>query len=271
MGARPSGRGTGEACICSPRFRPRRRPSCLAPVHSLSVQVDPPVPESVLVVMAHPDDAEFSAGGTIARWTAAGASVTYCICTNGDKGTSDPAMDPVEVAKVREREQRAAAAVLGVRDLIFLGHPDGTLQPTLELRRDVVRVIREVRPAAVICPDPTRRYGPGFINHPDHRAVGEVTLDAVYPSARDPLVFPELAQNGHAPHKVREVYIANPAEPTCGVDISSTLETKIAALREHRSQVTEERLREFLPPRTAQMGERFGVPHAEGFARIELS
>jgi LmbE family N-acetylglucosaminyl deacetylase len=232
---------------------------------------DVPAPSSVLVVMAHPDDAEFSAGGTIARWTAQGAHVTYCICTNGDKGTSDPSLAPEDVARTREQEQRNAAAVLGVQDIVFLGHPDGTLQPTLELRRDVVRVIRQVRPEAVLCPDPTRRYGPGFINHPDHRAVGEVALDAVYPSARDPLVFPELAAGGLAPHKVRLVYIANPAEPTCAVDISETLETKILALREHASQVSEERLRTFIPQRTAQMGERFGMAHAEVFHRIELS
>jgi LmbE family N-acetylglucosaminyl deacetylase len=236
-----------------------------------AVLTDPAAPSSVLVVMAHPDDAEFSAGGTIARWTSMGAHVAYCICTNGDKGTSNPDMDPREVARVREQEQRAAAAVLGVHDIVFLGHPDGTLQPTLELRRDVVRVIRQVRPEAVICPDPTRHYGPGYINHPDHRAAGEAALDAIYPSARDPLVFPELAAAGLAPHKVLQVYIANPAEPNCGVDITATLETKISALREHRSQVTEERLREFLPRRAAEIGERFGLAHAEGFLRIELS
>jgi LmbE family N-acetylglucosaminyl deacetylase len=221
--------------------------------------------------MAHPDDAEFSAGGTIARWTAAGAQVTYCICTNGDKGTSNPDMEPREVARVREQEQRAAAAVLGVRDIVFLGHPDGTLQATLELRRDVVRVIRQVRPEAVICPDPTRRYGGGFINHPDHRAVGEVSLDAIYPSARDPLVFPELAAAGLAAHKVAQVYIAVATDPNCAVDISTTLETKIAALREHRSQVSEERLREFIPRRAAEMGERAGLAAAELFHRLELS
>jgi len=235
------------------------------------VLIDPAVPPSVLVVMAHPDDAEFSCGGTLARWTAAGAQVTYCICTNGDKGTSDPSMDPREVARIREEEQRSAAAVLGVRDLIFLGHPDGTLQPTLELRRDVVRAIRQVRPAALICPDPTRRYGPGFINHPDHRAAGEVALDAVYPSARDPLVFPELVAAGYQPHKVLEIFIANAQDPNCAVDVGTTLETKIAALREHRSQVSEERLREFVPVRAAQVGERFGLGHAEAFHRIELS
>lgn len=233
--------------------------------------IDPDVPASVLVVMAHPDDAEFSAGGTLARWTAAGSTVTYCICTNGDKGTSDPSMDPGEVARIREAEQRAAAAVLGVHDIVFLGHPDGTLMPTLELRRDVVRVIRQVRPAAVLTADPTRRYGPGFLNHPDHRAAGEAALDAVYPSARDPLVFPELAAAGYEPHKVLEIFIANPTEPNCAVDIGATLETKIAALCEHRSQVSEERLREFVPMRAAQTGERVGLGHAEAYHRIELS
>ena len=232
---------------------------------------DPAVPTSVLVVMAHPDDAEFSAGGTIARWTSQGAHATYCICTNGDKGTSNPDMDPREVARVREQEQRAAAATVGVHDIIFLGHPDGTLQPTLELRRDIVRVIRQVRPEAVICPDPTRRYGPGFINHPDHRAVGEVALDAIYPSARDPLVFPELVEAGLLPHKVLQVYIANAVDLNCGVDIAPVLETKIAALMQHRSQVTEARLREFLPKRAADVGKQFGLEYAEGFHRIELS
>lgn len=247
------------------------RPTPGLAVHSLLVLIDPAVPPSVLVVMAHPDDAEFSAGGTIARWTSAGARVTYCICTNGDKGTADPDADPRDVAATREREQRAAAAVLGVDDLVFLGHPDGTLQPSLELRRDVVRVIRQTRPAAIICPDPLRRFGPGFINHPDHRAAGEVALDAVYPSARDPLVFPELAAAGLAPHKVLEVFLSGPGDPNCAVDISTTLDRKIAALSEHRSQVTEERLREFVPLRAAQVGEPFALAQAEAFYRIELS
>jgi LmbE family N-acetylglucosaminyl deacetylase len=235
------------------------------------VLTDPAVPSSVLVVMAHPDDAEFSAGGTVARWTAAGAQVTYCICTNGDKGSSDPELTSHQVAAIREREQRAAAAVLGVHDVLFLGHPDGTLAPTLELRRDIVKVIRQVRPAAVICPDPLRRYGADFVNHPDHRATGECALDAIYPSARDPLMFPELAAAGLEAHKVLEVYLSGPATPNCAVDICTTLETKIRALIEHRSQVTEERLREFLPRRAAQAGEPFGLACAETFHRIALS
>jgi LmbE family N-acetylglucosaminyl deacetylase len=234
------------------------------------VVIDPPAPSSVLVVMAHPDDAEFSAGGTLARWTAAGSKVTYCVCTDGDKGTSDPERDPREVAGQRIAEQRAAARVLGVEEVVFLGHPDGTLQPSLELRRDVVRVIRRVRPEAVLCPDPTRRFGPEYINHPDHRAIGEVTLDAIYPSARDPLVFPELVAEGLEPHKVTQVFVANPSEITCVVDITSTLETKLEALRQHRSQITDDRLREFVPRRAADIGAPYGLAAAEAYHLIRL-
>ncbi|MDB5067231.1 MAG: LmbE family protein [Chloroflexi bacterium] len=232
--------------------------------------IDPPAPASLLVVMAHPDDAEFSAGGTLARWTGAGARVSYCICTDGDKGTSDPRRDPRAVAEERIAEQRAAARVLGVDEVVFLGHPDGVLQPTLELRRDIVRVIRRVRPEAVLCPDPTRRFGPGYINHPDHRAVGDVALDAVYPSARDPLVFPELVEEGLAPHKVTQVFVANPTEPNCLVDISGTLEQKLDALRQHRSQITDDRLRELVPRRAAEVGAPHGLAAAEAFHHIRL-
>jgi LmbE family N-acetylglucosaminyl deacetylase len=234
------------------------------------VLIDPPAPASVLVVMAHPDDAEFSAGGTLARWTREGSRVTYCVCTDGDKGTSDPGRDPREVAEQRIDEQRSAARVLGVEEVIFLGHPDGILQATLELRRDVVRVIRRVRPEAVLCSDPTRRFGPGYINHPDHRAAGEAALDAVYPSARDPLVFPELVREGLEPHRVAQVFVAAPSEPNCLVDISDTLECKLEALRQHRSQVTDERLRELVPRRAAEVGEPHGLAAAEAFHHIRL-
>jgi LmbE family N-acetylglucosaminyl deacetylase len=234
------------------------------------VLIDPPAPASVLVVMAHPDDAEFSAGGTLAKWIRSGTRVTYCLCTNGDKGSADPTLNSAEVARIREMEQRAAAAVLGVADIVFLGNPDGALEATLELRRQVVEVIRRVRPEAVISPDPTRHYGPTFVNHPDHRAAGEAALAAVFPSARDPLMFPEMVRDGLAPHRVAQLFIANPSDVTCLVDISETIELKIAALREHRSQVTEERLRAFIPQRAAEMGKLGGLEAAEGFAHIAL-
>ena len=233
--------------------------------------IDPPAPESALVVMAHPDDAEFSAAGTLARWSDAGTTISYCILTSGDKGSTDPTQSPAEVAALRETEQRGAAATLGVSDISFLRRPDGALEANLELRRDIVEQIRRVRPEAVVCPDPSRRYGPTFINHPDHVAAGEAVLAAVYPSARDPLMFPDLAGAGLLPHKVSRVFIANPSQPTCVVDISATLERKIAALREHRSQITEERLREFVPQRARDVGALAGLEYAEGFTLVSLS
>ena len=228
----------------------------------------------VLVVMAHPDDGEFGCAATLAKWSAEGRDIYYCLVTDGQVGDAgDETITSDELAAKRRVEAQAAAHAEGVtNDVIFLHYMDSRVEPTLELRRDIARVIRQVRPDVVICQDPTVRWhGQGYINHPDHRAAGEAALDAVYPSARDPLVFPELVAAGFEPHKVREVYIANPAETNCAVDIGATLETQIAALREHRSQVSEERLREFVPLRAAQMGERFGIGHAEVFIRIELS
>ncbi len=230
--------------------------------------VDPVPPASALVVMAHPDDAEFSCGGTVARWVDAGTVVDYLILTRGDKGTNDPQARAGDVARLREAEQRAAAAVLGVRSVRFLGHPDGVLENTLGLRREIVASIRELRPAAVITGDPLRRYGATFINHPDHRAAGDATLDAVFPSARDPLVFPDLRAAGLEPHRVAEVYVSNPADPSVAVDISTTLERKIQALIQHRSQVSEERLRQLLPGRAAELGAAAGLAAAELFFHI---
>ncbi len=155
----------------------------------------PTMPEgnSVLVVMAHPDDAEFGCGGTIAKWAAAGKEINYVLCTSGDKGSSDPDISPYRLAQTRRGEQINAAHALGARDVVFLSHEDGTLRNTIELRRDIVREIRRFRPDAVICQDPTMRFGGNrYLNHPDHRAAGDACLDAVYPSARDPHVFPEL-------------------------------------------------------------------------------
>jgi LmbE family N-acetylglucosaminyl deacetylase len=232
--------------------------------------VDPPAPGSVLVVMAHPDDAEFSAGGTLARWIDGGTRVVLCICTNGDKGTHDPEAGTAVVAELREREARAAARVLGAVDVTFLGHPDGTLQNTLELRREIVRVIRTVRPEAVLTSDPTRVFGPTFINHPDHRAAGGATLDAVFPSARDRLAYPDLLAQGFDAHRVAEVYVANPLLPDTAVDVSAHVERKLDALREHRSQVTEERLSAFVPQRLRDAGAQAGVAMAELFCRVTL-
>jgi LmbE family N-acetylglucosaminyl deacetylase len=214
----------------------------------------PTIPEgrSVLVVMAHPDDAEFNCGGTIASWAAAGKVIDYVVCTSGDKGSGDPAVNPFELARTRRQEQVNAARVLGARDVTFLGYSDGVLQNTLDLRRDIVRQIRRLRPDAVICQDPTQRWGgTGYLNHPDHRAAGDACLDAVYPSARDPHVFPELLLEGLEPHKVREVFMATGgATADVWVDVTDYLDKKIEALRQHVSQTghraeqLEERIRE---------------------------
>ena len=164
--------------------------------------------QRVLVVAAHPDDIDFSAAGTVALWTDAGIEVTYCLVTDGDAGGFDEAVPRAEIAPLRRKEQTAAAEVVGVHDLRFLGYPDGRVEPTLALRKDLARVIRQVRPDRLVCPTPERNYQRVAGSHPDHRAVGAAALDAVYPDARNPFAWPELlADEGLEPWTVREVWI----------------------------------------------------------------
>ena len=197
-----------------------------------------PPPRRVLVIQAHPDDMEFTSAGTIARWTLDGAEVHYCSITSGDKGSSDPAVTGVDLAAMREREQRAACEVLGVASVIFLGYLDATLVADLNLRRELTRIIRRVKPDVLVAQDPTMRYtGQGYINHPDHVAAGEASLAAVFPSARDRMTFPELLHEGLEPHKVAEIYLFGGLTPDIWVDITDTIETKITALNAHESQV----------------------------------
>lgn len=225
-----------------------------------------------MVIAAHPDDIEFVVAGTVAKWIRAGAQARYVLVTSGDAGSHRTGVTREEVARVREAEQRAAALVVGVDEVIFLGYPDGEVEPTLELRRDLVREIRRFKPDTVICFDPTRLLvGDGYINHPDHRAVGQAALDAVMPAAAMPLVFAELGKEGLEPHRVKEVLIASGPEPDTWVDISDTIELKLEALRQHVSQFPDgwgpvERTRE----RAAQIGAQVGVPYAEVFRRIVL-
>lgn len=195
-------------------------------------------PLRILCIFAHPDDPEFTVGGSVARWADEGAEITYCIITDGAAGSNKPDEDLRELVRTREAEQRAAAEVLGVKDVLFLGYADGTLQPTIELRRDLTRIIRQLRPQRVVCGDPTAFfYGDGYINHPDHRAAGEAAVYAVFPSAVTRPIFPELLAEGYEPHQVREVYISSPLNPNTYVDISSTMERKIEGVRCHKSQV----------------------------------
>lgn len=197
-------------------------------------------PQRVLGVFAHPDDAEFFCGGTLSRWAAEGAEITLLLATSGDKGSSDPDMTSERLAAMREDEAKNAAAVMGVKDVIFLRYPDGELTPSLELRRHITRMIRLIQPDTLVTNDPTAFwYGTGYINHPDHRAVADAALAAVYPTARDRLNFIEHERDeGLEPHKVKRLYIAIPVEPNTTIDITDYLQTKIDALAEHKTQFT---------------------------------
>jgi LmbE family N-acetylglucosaminyl deacetylase len=196
-------------------------------------------PQKILVILAHPDDPEFFCGATIARWTAAGHSVSYCLLTCGDKGTKDREITPEMLCSRRQSEQIAAAAVLGVRHVRFLNYPDGYLTADLHLRRDITRVIRQEQPDILVTCDPTNLYvRETLLNHPDHRAAGQAVLDAVFPAARDHLNFVELWRDENLePHIVREVWVSSPKEPTVSLDVTEFWETKIRALYEHKSQI----------------------------------
>jgi LmbE family N-acetylglucosaminyl deacetylase len=196
---------------------------------------------TIMGIFAHPDDPEFYCGGTFARWAAEGKRVIFVLATSGDKGSKDLTITSQQLVAIREAEERAAAAKLGVEEVIFLRYPDGELQPTLDLRRQLTRLIRLKKPDAVVTNDPTARwYGTHYLNHPDHRAIGDAALDAVFPSARDHLTFPELYQvEGLAPHKVTTVYLCGTHDPSARIDVTAYLEVKIAALREHKSQIAD--------------------------------
>ncbi|HWF56761.1 MAG TPA: PIG-L deacetylase family protein [Candidatus Dormibacteraeota bacterium] len=193
--------------------------------------------QRILIVVAHPDDCDFGCAGSTARWTSEGRAVSYCIVTDGDAGGSDRSATRAEVAQLRRREQTAAAAVVGVTDIAFLGYPDGRLQPTIELRRDITRVIRQRRPDRVVTQSPERNYQRVFASHPDHLAAGEAALCAVYPDSRNPFAHMELLeQEGLEPHTVAEVYLMAMAQGDTVVDITETVDRKLEALSRHASQ-----------------------------------
>ncbi len=189
------------------------------------------------MVAAHPDDVDFGAAGTVATFTDAGIEVAYCIVTDGDAGGDDRSVSRAQMGALRRDEQRAAAAEVGVHDVTFLGHPDGRLVPSLELRRDIARVIRRFRPHRVLAPSPERWWDRIYASHPDHLAAGEAAVCAVYPDARNPFAHPELVEEGLEPHTVAEVWLMASPTATVVVDTSAAIDRKIAALRCHRSQV----------------------------------
>jgi LmbE family N-acetylglucosaminyl deacetylase len=198
------------------------------------------VPNRVMVIVAHPDDIEFGCAGTAARWVQEGAEVCFVLVTSGDVGIAKPDITRAEAASVREAEQLAAAAVLGVHDVVFLREPDGYVVNTLDLRKRLVREIRRFKPEVVICSDPTVFFVENtYINHPDHRAVAAAALDAVFPAAGQPHVFEELAAEGLTAHKVRKVYVEGWGGGDTWINISSVIDRKVEALRKHESQVGE--------------------------------
>ena len=194
--------------------------------------------QKILVILAHPDDPEFFCGATLARWAAAGHQIVYCLLTCGDKGAPNREIHPDDLCSLRVDEQRAAAAVLGVTQVRFLGYADGYVVPDLELRKEVTRVIRQEKPDILISCDPLLFYpGETRLNHPDHRAAGQVVIDAVYPAAGNHLYFPELLLEGLEPHTPREVWLSNPYVSTVTIDVTEHWDTKIAALQEHKTQI----------------------------------
>jgi LmbE family N-acetylglucosaminyl deacetylase len=198
-------------------------------------------PARVLVVVAHPDDIEFGCAGTVARWVQEGAHVTYALVTNGAAGSSDPEMTRERLAELREAEARASAKVVGVDQVEFLGYEDGLLEPTLEVREKIVRLIRRVRPEVVVTTDPTTRYfADRYINHPDHRAAGEATLAAVIPGSDTRLAYPELLEEGLEPVKLTGVWLMMNMEPNLVVDIGGYLDKKIESLACHVTQIGDE-------------------------------
>ena len=228
----------------------------------------------ILVITAHPDDVDFGAAGTVARWTQAGIEVTYCVVTDGDAGGSDPSISRSDMSALRRVEQTAAAKQVGVHDVRFLGYPDGQVEATIGLRKALARVIRQVRPDRVISPSPDRNYARTGSSHPDHRAVGSATLDAVYPDARNPFAFPDLlADEGLQAWTAREVWIAGSPTPNHYVDITATFPRKIAALRAHESQVGDrEGLEDFLRGWLARAAAQGGLPEgrlAEAFQVLD--
>ena len=241
---------------------------------------DPPlelfghVPESALVVVAHPDDADFLAASVLSAFGRRGCRTGICLVTDGDAGSDDPTIPKGELSRVRLEEQRRAAEHLGVREVLCLNHPDGTLQNTLEVRRDLVRVLRTFRPEMVITMDPTARYfGRGYINHPDHRAAADACLDAVFPSARDARAFPELlADEGLQPHKTRFVLVGSSRESDIAVPVlEEDLENQLAALGEHKSQFDAAPMRDWIFEEARRCGARAAVPMAESYRLFDLA
>jgi LmbE family N-acetylglucosaminyl deacetylase len=223
-----------------------------------------------MFIFAHPDDIEFGVAGTAAKWARAGSRVIYVVITDGNVGSHEDGMTPEKLAEIRRAEQTAAADVVGA-ECIYLGYHDGFLQPTLELRKDLVRLIRQHKPDAVVCLDPTNYFpAENYINHPDHRAAGQAALDAVFPAAEMTLLYPDLAAEGLVGHKVDYVFVTFSEKANHYVDITDTIDLKIEALSKHASQLGDWNPNDMLREWAAETGKKVGFAYAEGFYRITL-
>ncbi len=233
--------------------------------------IDRWIPERAMFIYAHPDDIEFTVAGTAATWARGGSEVMYVILTDGSAGSHTTDMTREELIEIRRAEQEAAAAIAGAKKCIFLGYQDGFLQPTLELRKQLVRLIRQYRPQAVVCGDPRMYFsGKTYINHPDHRAAARLAVEAVFPAAEMDLLYPDLVEEGLRGHKVNAVYVSTGDDPDTYVDISDAIHLKVEALRQHASQLgdwdPEPRTRQ----RNAEIGKDAGCEYAEAFRRMTL-
>jgi LmbE family N-acetylglucosaminyl deacetylase len=236
-----------------------------------SAPAEPYVPESAMAIVAHPDDIEFSCAGTLALWARRGARISLVLLTSGDVGIARDDITRQQAAAIREAEAAEAAQIIGAAEIRFLREPDGMLQPTLDLRRKVVREIRRFRPEVVICGDPTIVWAGGnYINHPDHRAAGFVAIDAVFPASGQPHLFEELAAEGLEAHKVRKVYVTNWREGEVWVDIESTIDIKVAALKAHASQMGDWDVETNIKNWAAERAKDRGMAYAEGYRVVTL-
>jgi len=235
---------------------------------------EPPAPARAMSIHAHPDDQEFTVGGTLAKWARAGCEIVSVCITRGGAGSNKYTprdMTREALVAIREDEQREACRILGVKETIFLDYEDGMLEPSIPLRRELTRLIRRHRPDVVLTGDPTvRYYGTTYMNHPDHRVAADVALDAVFPSAGTRLIFPELLAEGLEPHEVRQVYIHGTEKPDTYVDIAEVLDVKLAALRAHKSQMGEWDPTEMITQWAAQQGRRHKLKAAETYRRMLL-
>jgi LmbE family N-acetylglucosaminyl deacetylase len=228
-------------------------------------------PESAMAIVAHPDDIEFSCAGTTAKWALAGARISYVLCTSGDVGIDEPGMTRTKATRIREAEALEAGRIAGVTEVIFLREPDGLLQPTLELRKKLVREIRRFRPEIVICGDPTIVWaGDDYINHPDHRAAATAALDATFPAAGQPNLFEELEIEGVCAHKPRKVFVSGWSGTDYYVDITDTIDTKIAALKAHRSQMKEWDPGDMIRQWASETAKDKEMTYAEGYRVVTL-